>query len=354
MQHIIKHLFHVGTLEEVPREKLEALVEEYPSFGMARYLLSRKLRAGDAAHFVEETKKTNLYFTNPFWLQWLLENADGKNGATTARADNLSAQEIVREEEVAEVIAPQAEEAEETVTPEAAAVEEPLPFHSVAMAEEVFQEHSFVEKVEKVENVDGTAAAVAALFEQPAAAAEEPAPPAVIDETPALVDETPAMVAEAPAVVVEAPAVVAEEAAPLSLPEVRTEVRTEQVEEEPIFQSYHTIDYFASQGIKLSLDENPTDRLGKQMKSFTEWLKVMKRIPQQDIKIVPDIVAETRIQAEAAHSIEGREVVTEAMAEVLLKQGMREKAAEVYRKLSLLNPDKSSYFATKIEQLKEF
>ena len=53
----------------------------------------------------------------------------------------------------------------------------------------------------------------------------------------------------------------------------------------------------------------------------------------------------------AAHSNETREIVTETMAEVLAMQGMAGKAAEVYRKLSLLNPDKSAYFAARIEQL---
>ncbi len=119
-----------------------------------------------------------------------------------------------------------------------------------------------------------------------------------------------------------------------------------------VFESYHMIDYFASQVIKLAPDENPTDRLGKQMKSFTEWLKVMKRLPQKEALSVPDPITENKIQAIAAHSIESREVVTETMAEVLAKQGMREKASEVYHKLSLLNPDKSGYFAAKIEQLK--
>jgi hypothetical protein len=54
----------------------------------------------------------------------------------------------------------------------------------------------------------------------------------------------------------------------------------------------------------------------------------------------------------AASSIEEKEVVTEAMAEVWVKQGHNEKAAEIYRKLSLQNPSKSSYFAAKIDQLK--
>jgi hypothetical protein len=124
--------------------------------------------------------------------------------------------------------------------------------------------------------------------------------------------------------------------------------------EEPLlFQSYHTIDYFASQGIKLSLEENqnPSDRLGRQLKSFTEWLKVMKKLPKKEEDVAPDAIAEQKIQAIAAHSIEGREVLTETMAEVLAKQGMWQKAAEVYHKLSLLNPDKSAYFAGLIGQM---
>lgn len=45
------------------------------------------------------------------------------------------------------------------------------------------------------------------------------------------------------------------------------------------FEPYHTVDYFASQGIKFSQEELPKDKLGKQLKSFTQWLKTMKRLP---------------------------------------------------------------------------
>ncbi|RZA27185.1 MAG: hypothetical protein EOP02_10495 [Proteobacteria bacterium] len=54
----------------------------------------------------------------------------------------------------------------------------------------------------------------------------------------------------------------------------------------------------------------------------------------------------------AAHSIEEKEVVTEAMAEVWIKQGHNAKAIDIFNKLSLQNPSKSAYFAAKIEQLK--
>src|ERR1700722_20825562 len=73
---IIQHLFQVNSLEDVSRERLETFVEEYPSFGIGHYLLSRKLQKEDTGGFEEKTKLTSLYFSNPFWLQWLLENTD--------------------------------------------------------------------------------------------------------------------------------------------------------------------------------------------------------------------------------------------------------------------------------------
>ena len=127
-------------------------------------------------------------------------------------------------------------------------------------------------------------------------------------------------------------------------------------EDEPLisFQSYHTIDYFASQGIRLQQAELTKDKLGQQLKSFTEWLRSMKKLPSAGSQL-PGAEDDNRQQVvimNAASSIEEKEVVTEAMAEVWVKQGHNEKAAEIYRKLSLQNPSKSSYFAAKIDQLK--
>jgi len=121
---------------------------------------------------------------------------------------------------------------------------------------------------------------------------------------------------------------------------------------EPIFESYHTIDYFASQGIKL-MAEDLKDKMGKQLKSFTDWLRSMKRIggPIESTTSL-DEVTHKSIQRIAEHSVEEKEVLTEAMAEVWAKQGNAGKAIRVYEKLSLLNPAKSTYFATRIEQLK--
>jgi len=124
---------------------------------------------------------------------------------------------------------------------------------------------------------------------------------------------------------------------------------------------YHTIDYFASQGIKIDLNQGHQDELSTKLKKFTDWLKEVKH-PVTEGQTVPESEADTPFSSEsdiekavvtiAEKSNESREVVTETMAEVLGKQGRREKAIQLYQKLSFINPEKSVYFAAKIQQLK--
>ena len=116
------------------------------------------------------------------------------------------------------------------------------------------------------------------------------------------------------------------------------------------FEQLHTVDYFLSQGIKITDAPITNDKLGSQMKSFTEWLKSMKKIHKEKF-IEGDEQTDKTIQQIAEHSNADAEIVTEAMANVLIKQHKTEKAIEVYQKLSLLNPSKSAYFAAKIESL---
>lgn len=48
---------------------------------------------------------------------------------------------------------------------------------------------------------------------------------------------------------------------------------------------------------------------------------------------------------------EEEDLVTEELAEVYLHQGLKREALAIYRRLSLLNPEKSVYFAKIIEKL---
>jgi hypothetical protein len=119
----------------------------------------------------------------------------------------------------------------------------------------------------------------------------------------------------------------------------------------PLFEPLHTTDYFASQGIKLSEQVAPDDKLGKQMRSFTEWLKTIKKTPTVKLNVSAEQLDQT-VEKMAETSNHEAEVITEAMAEVFLQQGKIEKAAEIYQKLSLQYPSKSVYFANKIDHLK--
>ncbi|HSN09549.1 MAG TPA: hypothetical protein VLS85_10940 [Hanamia sp.] len=125
----------------------------------------------------------------------------------------------------------------------------------------------------------------------------------------------------------------------------------ENIDFEIPFEPLHTVDYFASQGIKLSEEALNDDQLGKQVKSFTAWLKSMKKLHPGQLPEQNEVI-EKLIQTSSEVSNKSANVLTEAMAEVLLKQGKREKAIEMYEKLSLINPSKSAYFAAKIESLK--
>jgi hypothetical protein len=125
-----------------------------------------------------------------------------------------------------------------------------------------------------------------------------------------------------------------------------------QSDELPLFEPYHTIDYFASQGIKLSQELPLNDRLGRQLRSFTDWIKTMKKLPQAELQNQLDEAGlGEKIAAMAAGSVVAADVLTETMAEVLVKQGNFGGAIELYRKLSLVHPDKSAYFAARIDQL---
>jgi len=136
----------------------------------------------------------------------------------------------------------------------------------------------------------------------------------------------------------------------LATPVIATE--TSQPATGLVFEPYYTVDYFASQRIKLSQEEAPNDKFGKQLKSFTEWLKTMKKLPVSDQVKPLDIRSEQNVENLAAHSLDSEEVYTETMAEVWSQQGNNEKAIEIYNKLSLINPSKRAYFAAKIDSLK--
>ncbi len=79
---------------------------------------------------------------------------------------------------------------------------------------------------------------------------------------------------------------------------------------------------------------------------------IIDRFLEQNPRIRPGAKNEFNEGDLAAGSIEDNaDLASETLAKILLKQGKKEQAIRIYNKLSLMFPEKSSYFAKKLEHI---
>lgn len=364
MQHELNHTVQVllgaRGLDEVSRETLASLVREYPYSALLHLLYSKKLQQAQDTQYADSVARTALYFSNPHWLHHLLRP---KTSREAVREMEKAFDEHVHDVPVAQpeqAVSEQSTElpvadtdrpALEQETPEfteavdtGPSLEEP---HSHTMETGVavdFLPTPVEEDIPQVQESEGSLPAAQWLAPdvRPLEAAPE-TPDIDIPPIDTAATEKPVSVTEAVSET-QAPVATGSPSMP-SGPVIPPD--TGLIPLEP----YYTIDYFASQGIQLS-DEEKLDPLGRKLKRFTDWLKTMKKIhPDKSRPVTGEDHADETIRQGAEHSNDRADVVTEAMAEVYLKQGQKEKAAEIYRKLSLLDPSRSATFAAKIADL---
>ena len=116
--------------------------------------------------------------------------------------------------------------------------------------------------------------------------------------------------------------------------------------------SYKT-DYFASQGITTEQNSGQMisvhgKELSVKVQKFTDWLKTIKKNSPNFPELNTTEEEEKRAAEQAIASLKTEEIITDPMAEILIAQNKKEQAIELYKKLSLLYPEKSAYFAAKI------
>lgn len=340
---LVKSLLQKDSLDQCSLAELQQFADRHPYFGAAQLLLSKKLQDGDPELYQDQLQKTLVFFHNPLWVENML---NGTGSVTIIKNKKDSEPEPVRPENLPD--------AEQTSIPgdtdgfkngnegigRSQIQEIPPVSEDLAVPEETSigpekvipaAPPETVTIIPEKENI-GVAEAT---DNQPAVADE------AVEKETALqaIPETPVM-----------------ETTEIPQPELMNPALTEPEKpagEELLFEPFYTVDYFASQGIRFREEIKPGDKFGVQLKSFTEWLKLMKKIPVAELSRSADPAVEKKVEEMAEISIRDREVLTESMAEVWEKQGNRARAIEIYGKLSLLEPSKSTYFAAKIEALKK-
>ena len=350
MQHnttIFESLFNRNFSEPESEDFLKELTARHPYFSPAQFFLLQKTEANTEL-FEKQAVKTNILFNNPHWLNFQLHRSDMQEPAreTLHTVPSGRVEEVIAPLE--EVIVPAAIETVD-ITPEPAV---DLPGDTNAVEEEVMKVEEIIAPV-AIETVDITPEPALDLPDDTNAVEEKvmkveeiiaPAPLETVDITPEPAVDLPDDTDAAEEAVMET------EIEPMKIELKMPEEKT-NLDEAMLFEPMHMVDYFASQGIKLSDEVQTADKLGKQLKSFTEWLKTMKKVHVPN-ETEAAVETDDNIQTLAENSNTEAEVLTESMAEVFARQGKMGKASEVYQKLSLLNPAKSTYFAAKIENLK--
>jgi hypothetical protein len=394
---IFNSIFKQPLSDQNSKALIEKLMQEYPYFSPAQLFLLH-LTDKNSISYADEAKKTSLLFNNNYWLNFLvLELSLQKKNSTKINEAlpepitllpeeaiiMLEAESILPTEAISHI--PMALESEAaiiaTITLDEQSIED-LPTASEATtftalspieeivenvpatAEDSFEKNSDIaeshtEPIEAIAEIEltqriGHTQEAAFKQEQPAGYMQDE------DELPVDEDDLPVDEDDLPVDGDELPVDEEMKQVSFKIAEALSAIAIDSLSTKDTisFEPLHTSDYFASVGIKLSEEARPSDKLGLQLKSFTQWLKTMKKVHADQLKETGftdnqlNVQNDQTIQQLAEASNKENLVVTEAMAEVLVQQGKIIKAIEVYEKLSLLDPSKKAYFAAKLNQLK--
>ncbi len=294
IEKILFQLTGKAKLSDVSLIEIQKITEAHPYFSVGHFLLCKKLQTQQEQAPESQLQRTAVYFNNPLWLNYLLatEEPHVKLPHSSEEETKPLLKRVIEEEQQSQHRTEQLQTSMQSKEAEVIVAAPDEEIYAATTTEEVMQQAEDEEKQKEV---------IASVLEDQLAEFKKP-----------VTADTELKIASEP---------------------------------------YYTVDYFASQGIKVDLTQ-PQDKLGSQLRKFTDWLKQMKNVKTETSDLGTDPEVENMIQGIAKTSNETKEIVTETMAQVLIKQGKTDKAIQLYIKLSFLNPDKSAYFAAKIEQLK--
>ncbi|MEW6470474.1 MAG: hypothetical protein AB1458_16295 [Bacteroidota bacterium] len=373
-QEFISYLASPEKLDESSLASLQRIAEEFPYFQTAHLLLARNLHNTDSIHFNEQLKTAAVYAGDRKVLHKLIYKKPEAAGITET--------EIVHELNTLEPV---------TVQPEQ---EEPRHNPAEEILQKALEEIEAIKKRQKeLEN--------SIVGHEQETATEHSIPPVKEAESHQEPEVKPAEEKEQPAEETGAEEKKAEETAvqkkekedqqePVVFEEVeklKKEIKTlDELYVTQAIESSVELDIFKAEK-ELERQEQEEKKKEKELKekspaekkkkpdlsgrhSFTSWLRSLPEAGQlkQEKKEGDDLIdrfikEEPRIKPKkeffspvnmAKQSVtDNHSLVTETLARIYEKQGAYHKALEAYERLSLLYPEKSAFFAARIEEIRK-
>jgi hypothetical protein len=406
---IVQHIFQQPDIKQVDEASLERLVTSFPYFTAARLLLARKQYTVQKNLLAPAVKKAQQYSNNMHYFyrfvttdeKSLVEEQAPVVPAPEEVTNSFADETAAGPQETAPVVTapyeapapvdePQAfmpattapveptPVAAQPVAPEATPVESiPVAAQSVAPVATPPEEQP-VRPVQQIaeetipaqtEQVQSVAPAVTEVPAATTTPVQEPKIHVTVPKAPAAPEATAPVNNNEEQITVTANDVAATTAAPAEADAIKIfplNANTTEAETSLTFQPLYTDDYFAYKRLKEPQQaEQLSEKGAAEMKSFTSWLRDLKDTfaekaatkqwyQQQLHRSYEDADPEVSeaVEKMAMSSITmNDDIVSETLAEVWARQHQYPAAIHIYQKLSLLNPNKSAYFAQKIREL---
>ena len=121
-------------------------------------------------------------------------------------------------------------------------------------------------------------------------------------------------------------------------------------EEEPIILP-ETKDSKKTSSVEYDLEH--LDELPEKKTKQIANAELIDKFIKEEPRIVPKPTFFDPVDSAKQSLMDNESVVSETLAEIYYKQGNLPKAIKIYKKLSLVYPQKSSYFAAQIEKIKK-
>ena len=127
-----------------------------------------------------------------------------------------------------------------------------------------------------------------------------------------------------------------------------TEIQTKEAIDSLIFTTEYRLEVNENENVPIEeIAPSLPVKSGKGIRLIDKFLEAQPKMPQ-----IKEKESSSTLDAKSTQEDENEDSVTETLASIYARQGYYKKAVQIFEKLSLKYPEKSTYFAAQIEKIK--